>query len=270
MSRLGWSISWICPPVVSLATLRAALARAGVDEKMAGDMSPQRALRRALREMDKGRIIRQVRRIDDDHVTFQLTKEEITDLADYEREAMVNLNIKTGVVTGDVESITAEAEQRLQENLAKRVKADLTSLIHKLFHAHASDLIPLREEGGCYFVPSFHADLVARIRQMLFDIGGRLKKLSVQMGDEDSEADVAESVAEYLANLIKEYKDEVSHLKDDSKNEVFLRRLDKASELREKLSLLKMLLGGYADQIGAHLAEAESIVLHKLAATSAA
>lgn len=263
--QLGWIVSWSVPKSITLADLRTALVGAGFSEELAADMRNEHALRRAMKEMSDNRVIRKLRR-EEGKVFFQFTREWIEDQgATYAREAELCLNTETGVVTDDGSGEIARlAQTLLGEHLAKRLTSDLTRLVQRVYEAHKADLIPIRDQGFAYFVPSTHDDLVNKSRLLLNAIGGKLRSFAVRLGSAETSASVAESMADYFADLVKEFRGKVEKLNEDTRIDVRARRIESVSELRSKLECYRGLLGGLADQINLEISDAETAMLEAL------
>lgn len=254
--QLGWIVSWKVPSEVPLTSLRDALRTAGMDTDLAGDMSTQNALRRALRDMNESRVIRKLRH-DGDNVYFQITHEEKTEAKiEYWREAEVCLD-GSGIVTCDVPELADQARVLLQEHLAKRLTTDLTRLLKTVFDRRKADLVPIREQGGAYFVPEHCHELVEQSRTLLDNIGGKLRSFAVRLGCGDTKASVAESLSQYLGDLVGEFRESLEGISSETRGFLIERRAARVAELRQKLSTYRGLLSGYADVLAADIDAAD-------------
>jgi len=263
--QLGTIVSWRVPKEVPIQSLRDALRTAGLDEALAGDMEPRNALRRALRDMKEGRVIRKLRQ-DGDCLYFQFTREFLDEREiRYAKEAELCLHEPTGVVDCTEAEIEQTATKLLAEHIAKRLTSDLTRLVQRLYEARGADLIPIRPQGGAYFVPEMHADLVRSTKVLLDAIGGKLHPWAVRLGCGDTAASVADVMAEYLTELITEFRASCEDVDGGSRKDVQLRRQERIGELRQKLELYKSLLGAFAEKIGGVINKAEEELLKKLA-----
>ncbi len=259
--QLGWIVSWRVPAEIELDKLRSALASSGLDPELAGDMRNEHALRRALRDMNESRVIRKLRR-DEACVYFQLTHEYLGEHEiSYAKEAEVCLTTETGLVTCDDAAIGQQARTLLQEHLNKRMTTDLTRLVQSVFDAEKAALVPIREQGGAYFVPETHSELVDKSRQFLDAIGGKLRSFAVRLGSGDTSASVADSMADYFLDLVKEFRASCEGLHTETRGDVRGRRIQAISEMKAKLDCYRGLLSGLAGQIGNQLEEAEGEML---------
>jgi hypothetical protein len=212
------------------------------------------------------RIIRQFKR-DGDSLVFQFTREHLNSLQiEYSREAMLTLDLTTGVIRADDIVIQAEATRLAAEYSAKRLTSDLTRLIQRVFDRERAALVPIREQGGCYFVPETHAALVDQARTLLTEIGGDLRSFAVQLGDGQTNQSVAEAMTEYLIQRITEFRESCESLSADSPADVMTRQQERIGELRRHLDMYRGLLMGYASEIDTAIQQAEKDMLAKLIA----
>ncbi len=260
--QLGQIVTWRVPTQVPASTLRSALVAAGLDPELAGDLHPRHVLSRALRDMRAGRVITRLRRLDEDHVTFQITREHVDSAAaTFEREAAVRLDLRTGVVTADDSAIEAQARALVAEHAAKRLTSDLSRLIQRLFDSRRADLVPLRAQGGAYFVPDAHRALVDSVRALLITIGGRLQSFSVRLGCADTAESVAQTLAEHLLTLTTELREQCAGITADTRADVVARRAARITELRRRLDCYRGLLGTLADGVSQTIDETETALL---------
>ena len=195
--QLGTIVSWKVPNEIGLDELRLALTDAGLDAGLAADMAPRHALTRAMRGLSKNRVIRKLK-ISSGNLTFQMNRVQVAGGGhiDYPHETDVTLDLTTQVVSCPDPVIERAATDLLNEHIGKRQTGDLTRLIQKIFDSRAADLIPIREQGGAYFVPDRSVDLVDSMRTLLNKIGGNLRSFDIRLGSADTSASVAESMVE--------------------------------------------------------------------------
>ncbi len=148
-SKLGTIVTWKAPTAVRLDDLRAALAAAGFPLDYAPDLRPQNVLARALRDMRQGRVITRLQRVDHDTMRFQLTRVHTNaHAADYDREAVVTLDLRSCVVSADDPQIERRARELVAEHASRRVTSDLSRMIQRIFDDRRADLVSIREQGG--------------------------------------------------------------------------------------------------------------------------
>jgi hypothetical protein len=259
-------VSWTPPKDVAIDKLREGLRKAGLSEKLAPDMSKRNALSRALQEMKKGRVIRELRK-EEKWLYFQLTAESISETeATYTKEAELKLDVETGAVFCIKDEIRIKAQASLNEHLHKRLARDVTSLVQRVYDDESADLIPIRDAGGAYFVPDLHADLVNKTKILLLEIDGKLNQWSVRLGHSDTDATLAESMSDYMIGLVKEFKESIDSLSSESRSDVKDRRQGRIREIRQKLECYRGIMAGFADKIGEEIDAADQELLTKLSA----
>lgn len=266
--QLGQIVTWKVPAMVTLTALRDALTAANLDEELARDLHPRHIFTRALREMKAGRVICRLQCDDaENRVSFQLTRQDagITEVV-YDREAQVNMDLHTGTITADNPEIEERARLLFEDHTAKRLTGDLTRLVQQVFDRERADLVPLREQGGVYFVPDQHKDLVEQVRTLLHGIHGRLNSFAIRLGCADTAQSVADSLSEHLAGLIEEFRASCAGISPDSRDGAIARREGRIAELRRRLECYRGLLGAYAQSIEAEINKADGELLAKLAA----
>jgi hypothetical protein len=257
---IGHIVTWRVPQKVALDALRISMQEAGIDEKLAGDLHPRHALARALREIarEQPRVVRRFKNGEEGVLKFQLTREYLEEQGiEYRREAV--LRLQDGQVTGDEPVIVERARDLLTAHLAQRLTSDLTRLVQRVVSAAGTDLIPVREQGGAYFVPEGHA-VVLQLAALLEKIGGKLSMFSVTLGH-GTEQSVAETVTDYLLGQIDELREAMKDVTSDSRSDVKARRLARVGELKQRLATYGTLLAGYAERVGQEVSKIETEVL---------
>jgi hypothetical protein len=255
---LGEVITWSCTGVVIRhVDLIDALNGAGLDETVARALAPRHAFSRACKKLSEARIIRQVAE-DDRAIRFQFTAEHRDgDRFTYDLETMLTLDKATGNVTCDLPGLAALAQGQLDHCIQARTGGDVTRVVQRLFERRA-DLFPVRERGGCYFVPREHAGFVDRVQAFLGKINGRLARFPVPAGTPEGDRSVKESVAAGLSALIAEHEAAVAGFGEDT-------RPDTLERAAERIRLTRHKVEAYA----CYLAEERGRLERDLAAASA-
>lgn len=235
---IGHVITWRTPARVSLDQLRSALQAASVSPDEAGDLRPAHALARALRSLEGRRIIRKLTPQAGQVARFQLTAEiEHASSFEYDPEAVLSLDAG-GVISADrygCAALVERAAELLSEAMATRLTSDLTSLMQRLVGRAGADLIPIREQGGAYFVPSTRGDVVDTLRTVLDCIGGSLRTWQVTLGH-GSDTSVSDTVAEYLTGLVGDWRESVLPLDEEAKGAVRMRRAAALDGIRARVA----------------------------------
>jgi hypothetical protein len=258
LTELGVIVSWIPPKQdTTLAALWAAMRVANLDPALVKEMSPSVAFNRAIKEMDDKRIIRRVE-VDGDNVRFQFTKEHLAGgELQYTKECDVNLDTTTGNVTCDDWRIQDAAQKLVDNHRAVRDPADITRLIQKIFDKDGGDLIPVRQQGGCYFVPASNTHLLGGIRVLLTEIHGVLNEWEVSGKSEATRTTVAANISDYMFELIDEFKAKCESVNEKTKESVLERRYQEIAVLSAKLEANQALMTDFAAIIRHELTEAQ-------------
>jgi hypothetical protein len=251
ISELGVIVSWVPPKQeTTLPALHSAMKVSGLDPALVKDMSPTVAFNRAIKDMTDKRIIRRVEGATGDTVAFQCTREtQAGGELHYNKEAVVHLNTTTGVVTCDDPAIQHKAQQLVDNHRAVREPADITRLIQKVFDNAGGDLIPVRQQGGCYFVPQSNMHLLDNIRRLLDEIHGKLCEWEVSGKSEATRVTVAENVSDHMFSLIDELKEKCESITVKSGEAVVARRFQDIATLTAKLEANRALMTDFVELI---------------------
>ncbi len=261
---MGVICSWKAPKEVSLELLRKSLEDCGFDPKLARDMIARDAFARAAREMSDARVIDKVGE-DETTVSFQFTKKwmEAQEFK-FDKEFVLTVHKETGTVTGGTPELAKTAFDLLVQHQGKRNTSDVSNLIQKIFESAGGDLIPLREQGGVYFVPDSHKDLVDAIRKLLKDIGGYLSSFDIRFGSTDTQDSVAEAMTNHLSDLIFQFRESCREIKPDSAEWLVDRRKGTIKSIKDKLECYHGLLQGYSERLGKEIETAENLLLEQI------
>ena len=244
---------------IGFAELRNALSTAGLDPNLAKDMAPRNAFSRAAREMQENRVID---RIDDDaadaagEIRFQFTGKQLSDGIQYYKECDLYLNKETGYVRCDIEELRSEATRLIAEHMVQRTPADVTRLVQRVFESQGGDLIPIRQQGGCYFVPVTHLALVNSVNIMLNEIGGNLNQWKIAPSVE-TDASISQNLCDYMGGLIEEFNESLKTIGESSTPAVVELRIERMGELYLKLNSYGNLLGSFSSEITKALSDSQ-------------
>lgn len=255
---LGRIISWKSPPAVGIGQLRTALSSAGFNPNEARDLLPANAFRRAAKQLEEGRIIKQTK--DEGGVLYFQFLEEQFDGSEfhYSTELVLSLDKDSGKVRCDMSpEMEAAAQKMLDDEVGMRHSADITRLVQKLVSNYGGDLIPIRPQGGAYFVPESHSGIVTKLEKLLLSISGDLLQFAVSAGDSSSKISTGEIVSRHVQELIEEAKQSCEGI-EGAPEYVKARRIQDFSRIRVKMNCYRDVLAGYTDKLGETLHEAES------------
>ena len=218
---LGEIVSWYLPPgaEVRYSHLTDALRDSGLDAGVARAFLPRNAFARAVRKLTEQRIIRKVDE-DEAAVRFQFTRETNTgDALEYTREAILTLAKETGAITcGDDPALEQRAKDAFDEAMDRRTSSDITAVVQRLFSDRKRpdvDLVPVRKQGGAYFVRKEALGFVDKVGAFLDRLHGELTRLPIAAGYGSGEKVVSVSVAEKISGLIGELDEVVDGFDPD-------------------------------------------------------
>jgi hypothetical protein len=264
---IGFIISWSVPAVVAVGDLRNGITQAGLDPlDLAPDLRPASLVARSASFIarttsgkDQKKLARKL-----DHMTRQITREDATPGSlTYTREAGIAYDDATGKLATDDPTIGATLDQTAQHILDTRTASDVTRIVQRIVEGAGSDLIPVREQGGAYFVPQ-GAGIIPRIRIVLEAIGGGLTMFACTLGH-GSEASVANTITDYMLKQIAELQQSVEELNEKGiRADVKSRRLTRVAELRERVGAYAALVTTQGSKLTEAIDRAEAALLAKL------
>lgn len=259
--QIGEIVSWTAPSKVLRADLLVALTTAGLSEDMAPEMLPRNAFKRAVRELEDGKIIRQCEE-DVDHIAFQFTTEFLTNGEyEYATECFVKVNKSTGECTGTDQQVADLAHEKLVEKMEVRNASDISRMIQALFKRNG-DLFSVREAGGCYFVPQMHVGLVEQVQELVDLIGGSVRRFEI-CNTQNATKSAAQAVKDQLDQLVSEFESYVDLLSSESAQQVNT-ATKKIAEIKTKTDAYKDLLGDYCKSFEETLGDMNSKLMEKL------
>lgn len=270
----GYIVSWKVPDAVDVADVRKALRAAGLDPDLAPDLKPASVVSRASSYLAKARSGTTAKLLSrpTGYAARQITLEEkdaATDGLKYTREAGIKLGADGFTPESDDATITALLPETTRHIKATRTASDVTRIVQKIVADAGSDLIPVREEGGAYFIPSGHG-IIGSIAAFLDGVGGELSKFACTLGHGSDES-IANTIAEYMLKQVSELQEAVDGLNEAGiRSDVKSRRLSRVAELRERLGAYQTLIGVQGKQVENALNVAEALLLAKLGSSDEA
>lgn len=268
---LGEVITWNCSGVsIQHPTLVAALRDAGLDEAVARELAPRHAFARACRKLSEQRIIRQVAE-DAATITFQFTKESLEgETFKYSLEAKLELEKATGKVTcTDSPELEARAQAALDECIGARTAGDVTRVIQKLFERKA-DLFPIREQGGCYFVPAEHQSFLERIDAFVRVLNGKLGRFPIPKGTPHGDRSVRDAVADGLEAVVEEHRRAIEEFTTDTRGGTIERAAERIRQTRFKVEAYAEYLGSQRERLEDELTAAQERLRERVEELTAA
>lgn len=261
----GFIVSWHVPATVELSALRESLKQAGLDPDLAPDLKPAALMARTagfIAKLTSDDVSKKLSR-PSGHGARQITREEAhgDDLA-YTKEASVSLDAN-GLVTCDDPTIAQMLPSSTSTVYSTRTASDVTRIVQKVVESVGSDLIPVREQGGAYFIPSGNA-VINQVGSLLEGIGGSLSTFACTIGH-GSDASIANVIADYMLKQIGDLKTSIDDLNEAGiRSDVKSRRLSRVAELRERLGAYSTLISTQGERLSTALNVAEATLLAKL------
>lgn len=264
---VGFIVSWKVPATVQVKLLRDSLTAAGLDAgELAPDLKPLQLVARTAgfiakltSQPDARRLARPV-----NHTSRQITREEVVaDDLTYTREASIKLDEHTHQVVCDEPTIAAMLPSTTSEVYDTRTASDVTRIIQAIVSACGSDLIPVREQGGAYFIPQGQG-IITQLHTVLDGIGGELTTFACTLGHGSDES-IANTITDYLLKQVGELQESIDELNEAGiRSDVKNRRLSRVADLRERVGAYATLIQAGGQQLKLALDKAEDSLLAKL------
>jgi hypothetical protein len=254
---------------IPLTTIQDALREAGLPEDSLGDLRPQTAFARAVKDLRENRAIDRVKTdAKSDVITFQFTRKSL-DAAnvqiDFNYEATCTLDTTTGAIDcPNSPSIEAHARAMFSHALNHRTTSDVTRLVQRLFEQHA-DLFPINpKKGVAYFVPEKYRSFSAQMEDFLSALGGSLLRFPVPSGTESGNRSVRESVDAGLLAMAEELKTAREAWNESTRHATMDHQLARLQIVQHKAEAYATLLGDRQAQTLALLAQHKAELIQKI------
>jgi hypothetical protein len=242
-----------------------ALDVAGLDKDKAKELAPQHAWTRACKKLEKDRVIKETMK-DGDLVYYQFTQEQVSgEEVNYIKEDTICLNKKEGKVytrgSADLQNL---AQSLLNECIVMRTGADLGNIVQKIFEGTA-DLIPVRDQGGCYIVPGDKSAFLEKVNTFCLAIGGKkLRRFPVFADDESGKESIKECMNVWIDSLIDDHARAIEKFSEDTKESTVKRRVQKVMETKLKVEAYASHLQDRSAGLLAKLGELQEILVQKV------
>lgn len=248
---LGEIITWGAGGDTTYQEIKDALAKTGMDEKFVRELCPRYAFSRACKELEQNRVIRLIDEIDD-ILRYQFTKESRltagNPMLTYNLEALLDVNKKTGdVVCADM-GLQQLAERLIKDKTSARTASDVTSIVQRMFAAHA-DLFPVREKGGCYFVPKCYAEFVNTVEVFLMSLGGHINRFPILAGNARGNESVKTVIVQGLVTMVEEHRKAIERMGVDTRESTYERRYEEIEYTKAKVEGYAIFLQDQVDAV---------------------
>lgn len=263
---LGEVVTWdLRSTEVSYQKVIDALASAGLDPEIAGEMSPSSAFGRACKHLKDARAIDKVK-VDHGIASFQFTKKHLADCKiDYDFECIVTLDMNSGAISCPENStLERQAQELLAHAVQTRNAQDVTRLVQKMFETHA-DLFPINpRKGVAYFVPEQHREFTTKVDTFLATLGGCLSRFPVPKGTQQGNASVKEAVQNGLSAVLSELNEAVGSWDETTRKTTMERASERMLVIKHKIEAYGEYLESEQDRLKEGLAVAMQQLKEKI------
>jgi hypothetical protein len=223
-----------------------ALTDAGLDASVAKEFAPRHAFSRACRKLSENKIIDVVAE-DSATVYFQFSGKHHKEgdegaEIEYRKEHLIKLDKEYGIISCKDAEMKARAQQALDEAMERRTTSDVTSMVRKLFDAHA-DLMRIPGAIGVYFVPKEHGEFTNKIKDFLNRLGRRPFTFPVPAGTNVGDASIQQTVEGYFQGLLSELHETVDKFTLSTRQTTVAENADRFKQIRVKLEAYAHYLG---------------------------
>jgi len=266
---IGFIVSWSTPATVQLADLRAGLTLAGLKpDEFAPDLLPRSIVARTAGHVAKQGSTKDTKKLARPVATKirQITREDGSGTGvtlTYTREAGIEYDDATGKLTTDDPALALTLDDSAKLIDSTRTASDVTRVLQRVVSGAGSDLIPVREQGGAYFIPA-GSTVIGQMDVILDAIGGSLSSFACTIGHGTDES-IANVITDYMLKQIGELKTAVAELHEKGiRADVKSRRITRVAELRDRVGAYATLVGTQASILTSAIDEAEELLLQKL------
>ncbi len=250
--------------------VRDALTKAGFDPAVARELTPRSAFARAAKRLSEERVIDIIRE-DQEEVVFQFSKKNLLAKEEpeyeYTKEHFVRLNKITGKITCVNDQLRDRAQTEVDRCLEMRTTSDITRIVYLLMEKQA-DLIPLRKQGGTYFVPEKCVGIIDQVDTFLNEFGGEVIRMPVPKGTPYGDKAVQKNMAEYLNDMMKQLEQAVEGFSSSTREDTIKSTAEKINTTRAKIEGYALYLEDRKNDLLAFVEEVNKKLLTKIAEVS--
>lgn len=264
---VGFIVSWSVPATVQLSDLRNGIISAGLDPDMAPDLRPASRVARATAFVAKTTSSKDTKKLARPvaHTTRQITREDHdpSGTLSYTREAAIDFDDISNTLSTDDPTLRQAVKDADALVIDTRTASDVTRILQRVVSGAGSDLIPVRDQGGAYFIPSGQG-VIGQLDTIVTEVGGTLSRFACTIGHGSDES-IATTITDYMLKQIGELREAIDELNEKGiRSDVKSRRLTRVAELRERIGAYATLVGAQADKLNETLNQAEAALLAKL------
>jgi hypothetical protein len=256
VTLMGEVVAWEFPDGMKFrhTDIVAALTAAGFNPAVARGLHNRFAFVRAIRILDKRKLVEKVEEIDDT-LTFQVTRKMMgAGIWNYNYEAKVSLDLTTGTVRATDPAIETAVTNEMAKCLANRTIQDVTRMLKGMFKKNKTLIFPTTQRGGHYFVSQIFASFIAQIETLVVSLGGEFPRIPVPDGTPQGNKTVANAVLEGILEKIEKYEADMRKLNTDSSKKAVEKAWKSVMEAQEMVAFYHGLLGPHAVMLEDHAA----------------
>ncbi len=264
---ITWNRAWKSGQSFQLPAIRAALSQAGLDPKLAKDISGPDAFRRACRTLSDQGIIKCL--VD--------RKDTVAFLYDFQATVQGGKTSNVAVMaecvlekaTGNIQStdpaMTAKVQAAIQAVVDSRTVSDVSRLLASIVTNSCGGVL-FSFADGVHFLPWSEHHLADQLETFVTALGGNLRRLPVpDLAPAGSGATVpppvvTQIVQDSLHQLVDEYETKVRELHSDSSTRAVNAAKRAVEEAYDAVSRHRQFLEGQSAILEDHLALCEHLI----------
>lgn len=263
----GQIVSWSCSNVaITYRQLIGHLTACDLDATVVHEMAPRTALMRALRTLEEDRVI-DILHENPEEMVFQFTKKERSaDFIKHSLETKLTFDKRSFDLTCENKELIAEVTRLFMSLREMRTTADVTRIIQKLFDKKCGHdaLLPVREQGGCYFVPAKYIEFVDKVGKLVTHVGGRIRRFTVAAGDAATDDSVKQCYVDGIEAMVRDHAARIDAMTEVTRESTMTSCLDRIKETEMMADCYSEYLGESKRKLDEKLKELREQVNRKL------
>ncbi len=259
---IGTIVSWAAPKTpMKTEDLKQAARDAGLEEKIVREISYRNAFKRAVSRIPDAIV----RKVDNqgDKECYQVTREYKSN-GEFHYSKTCTLIVSDGKVESSNGILEQEVRDSVDYCIEHQNSSDMTRMIQRSFTHSNYDLVPLRPQGGVYFVPEEQSSLVETVRDFVTKIGGTLFTYKLTPEERTAES-VSMNMSKYLKGLLEDLRSSCDSLNSETPTHVLQRRCRSFAKLKAKVEAHSEILQSMASNLKSEISNAEIEALNKMA-----
>jgi hypothetical protein len=128
-----------------------------------------------------------------------------------------------------------------------RNTSDITRVVQTLFEEN-SEMYPIRDQGGAYFIPKEKLDFVYKVADFLDKLGGQLRRFEIVDSDYARES-VKDSMAEAIIKAVEDHEAAIESFTINTRADTMNAAAERIKETRHKVEGYAYLLRDRSDEL---------------------